>query len=101
MLLELGIICAIGVGLFLWLSFVRPWFRDKLREKDSKVTGVNKDMIKLRRKPLKVYSVTELRGAWYIFSERYRFDLRKSTRLKRKLLKAALRAKLKEEKQGG
>jgi len=96
MLLELGVICAIGVGYFSWLSFVRPWFRDKLKDKDSKAAGIDKNLVKLRRKPLKMYSVAKLRSAWYLFNDLYRFDLRKCTRLKRKLLKAALRAKLKE-----
>ncbi len=87
--------------LFFWVSFIKPWFREKLRNRDAKVAGIDGRAAKLRRKPLKNYDVSELRSAWYLFNERHRFDLRKNTRLRRRLLKSALRYKIRREKRGG
>jgi hypothetical protein len=87
--------------LFFWISFLKPWIKEKLRNRDAKIAGMDSRAIKLIRKPLKSYTVSELRSAWYLFNERHRFDLRKSTRLRRRLLKTALRQKIRQERRGG
>lgn len=87
--------------LFFWISFLKPWIKERLRNRDAKIAGLDSRVVKLKRKPLKEYTVSELRNAWYHFNERHRFDLRKGTRLRRRLLKSALQYKLRQERRGG